>query len=191
MNIYTIKNVTNSEIRAFRAGSKTRIILNEAAAKHIDWPIPQDENAEVNDENGKLFKNIADFAAAFKLELEAKVEEVAPAAPVAPQPTEETEDEAEEATPIIEDVQLSGTFTSSIELKAIIQAATKKLGKTPKVTVTMTITVGKNRPNGKAKAWLEPNTTVTSVVEEVKSKWIFLESQTYAKEFTDSTYVIE
>ena len=194
MNAYTIKNAKNAVVTVERAGAKVRIIANIAAANHISWPIaPDEQTAAITNVHGKLYSNVADFAAEHNIELNALLEDAADDTEEVVEQTEEAATITEEATatPIV--LNENRPYVSHEELRRTLRIAAIQQQRAVTAFFTGTITTGKYR-KAKGKDWLAEDTTVVgAAISKVANKWIFLTRDTeelFAKEVTNATYTI-
>lgn len=202
---YMVKGNSKAVVITERAGAKVRILVNKEAAALIEWPFDNEmEYVLVNSADGKLFKNIADFTEAFKLELQVWIPGEAPAAPQEPEPTEATEtDEAEddaesdEAQSEAESTVVLGEwkpFVSMEEMRRTVRAASRQLQREADVLITGTIVTGKQRV-GKGKQWLAaPVTVEAAIVTKTANKWTFLRTpkeELFSKAWKDAKYLVK
>lgn len=181
-NTYTLSSNSNATYTAVKAGAKVRIFANEEGAAAIDYPFIDD--GQLFTENGKLFKNIEEFAAAFNIALNT-------AADI------EDEDDADDTDENVEEVEVEfeGTFSTIAQLKAKVRAAVRSTqNEQLTVKVALTVTVGKQRVDGKKRLLEEEVVIEGATVDALRSKWLFLTvngAPLYVKSFANATFTIE
>lgn len=180
---YVLTNNHDAQIEVRKAGAKVRIFANETMASELEYPYTND--GQLFDENGKLFRNVDEFAAAFSIQLSSLNE------------VEADEVEADDNDDEVEDVEVEfeGTFSSIAQLKAKVKAV-KRHTQNDELTikVSLKVTVGKVRVDGR-KQLLEDDLTVTSAtIDSIRSKWLFLtfnDAPLYVKEFELASFAID
>ena len=193
MNIkHTFQNTSG-----FAVTKGKRVFVDEILALHILYPFAADSEhtmthedtklVEVFNENGRRYNGISAFTTDYELHFSGEdenFEDLLDEAPTA---------EKEEAQVELLDLTKTFPFTGTEDLRVMIRRAARQLQQpTATVVLTGTVTVGKHRPDGKAKKWLEEEVAIEgALVTKVANKWIFLEvaeGPLYAKQLTNGTF---
>ena len=175
MSKYQITNLKSATIEIKKVGDRYEIFASKKACEKMDYPYT---DGQIFDENGDNYKNLSDFQSDYDVEfIVISGDDIM------------SQEQSESSTvEILSEIAPEGQFSSIVELKRISAAFELKEKRKPKIHVEIVITTGKFRPNGKAKKWIEGNLKVSSFVSEIKNKWLFLDGQIYAKEFTNGKY---
>ena len=185
MKKFIINNVKSAIVTAEKDSGKIAITANKKASEKMAYPFT---DGKVYSADGSCYRSLHEFFMDYK-ELEFSLTEDDEERFDS---TENEEENNNDDTPIqiLSEVAKSGKFETITELKQIFVSYQQKYKKEPKIVITLTITAGKFRPNGKAKKWFDKNTKVTAEVDAIKNKWLFLKGSVYVKDFVDATYVI-
>ena len=184
MKKFIITGNKSATIKTVRDGEGILVTASKKACEKMAYPFT---DGKIFDAEGNNYRSFEDFAKDYKdvtFELvESDEEEIDDS-------ENEDENSSDDTVKILSEVATSGKFESITELKQIFVSYQQKYKKEPKITVTLTITAGKFRPNGKAKKWYDKNTKITAEIDAIKNKWLFFKGNVYAKNFVDATYVI-
>jgi hypothetical protein len=174
---YNIDGLKTATIEIEKVGDRFSIVATKKACEKMDFPFT---DGKIFDQDGNNYKDLVNFMNDYS---EIGFEIIS-----GNDVLTENNDEVSPTVEILEEIKTDGNFETIQQIKNVSIAFERKFNRKPVILVELTITTGKFRPNGKAKKWIQGNLKVKSKIDAIKNKWLFLDGEIYAKEFTQATY---